>query len=52
MDGTVAPLKAICDIAEEHKAIVLIDECHATAVFGKVSRPAESERPPLSCAHK
>lgn len=30
MDGTVAPLKEICDLAEKHGAITLIDECHAT----------------------
>lgn len=30
MDGDVAPLKEICDLADKHKALVFIDECHAT----------------------
>lgn len=36
MDGNIAPLKEICDLAEEYKALVLIDECHATGFLGKV----------------
>ena len=36
MDGNIAPLKEICDLADEYSAIVLIDECHATGFFGKV----------------
>eukprot|EP00049_Salpingoeca_infusionum_P004169 m.75390 g.75390 ORF g.75390 m.75390 type:complete len:421 (-) comp12449_c1_seq1:177-1439(-) len=38
MDGTIAPLKDICDLAEEYEAVVLIDECHATGFFGKTGR--------------
>jgi len=38
MDGNVAPLKAICDIAEKYKALTYIDECHATGFFGKTGR--------------
>ena len=33
--GDVAPLREICDIAEQHNAFVFIDECHATGFFGK-----------------
>lgn len=38
MDGNVAPLKEICDLADKYKAIVFIDECHATGFFGKTGR--------------
>ncbi|WP_226479328.1 aminotransferase class I/II-fold pyridoxal phosphate-dependent enzyme [Natrinema amylolyticum] len=33
MDGTVAPLEAICDAAEEHGAWVMADEAHATGLY-------------------
>ena len=38
MDGTVAPLKEICDLAEKYNALTFIDECHATGFFGKTGR--------------
>uniref|UniRef100_A0A673WE41 Glycine C-acetyltransferase n=1 Tax=Salmo trutta TaxID=8032 RepID=A0A673WE41_SALTR len=34
MDGDMAPLKRICDLAEEYGAMVFIDECHATGFMG------------------
>lgn len=34
MDGDVAPLDAVCDAAEAHDALVMIDEAHATGVLG------------------
>lgn len=40
MDGDVAPLKDICDLAEKHDAMVFIDECHATGFFGEGGRGA------------
>merc|ERR1711871_161639 len=38
MDGDVAPLDEICDLAEKYDATVFIDECHATGFFGKTGR--------------
>jgi len=41
MDGNVAPLKQIIDLAEKYKSLVFIDECHATGFFGKTGRGTE-----------
>lgn len=38
MDGTVAQLDKICELAEKYKALVLVDECHATGFMGKTGR--------------
>lgn len=38
MDGHVAKLKEICDLADEFQAMVMVDECHATGFFGKTGR--------------
>ncbi len=35
MDGVVAPLDKICDLADKYDAMVMIDECHATGFIGK-----------------
>lgn len=35
MDGLVAPLDKICDLAEKYGALVMIDECHATGFIGQ-----------------
>ncbi|XP_037930192.1 2-amino-3-ketobutyrate coenzyme A ligase, mitochondrial-like, partial [Teleopsis dalmanni] len=33
MDGNIAPLPQICDLADKYNALVFIDECHATGFF-------------------
>ncbi len=38
MDGLVAPLDEICDLADKYDALVMIDECHATGFIGKTGR--------------
>jgi len=38
MDGDIAPLKTICDLADKYQAMVMIDECHATGFMGKTGR--------------
>lgn len=38
MDGDIAPLDKICEIADKHNAIIMIDECHATGFVGKTGR--------------
>lgn len=38
MDGTIAQLDHICDLAERHGALVMIDDCHATGFLGRTGR--------------
>ena len=38
MDGVAAPLGPLCDLAERYEALLLIDEAHATGVFGPNGR--------------
>lgn len=38
MDGDVAPLDRICDLADKYDALVFVDECHATGFFGPTGR--------------
>ncbi|HZW12466.1 MAG TPA: glycine C-acetyltransferase [Noviherbaspirillum sp.] len=38
MDGTIAQLDKICDLADKYGALVMIDECHATGFMGKTGR--------------
>lgn len=38
MDGNVAPLNEICDLADRFSALVFVDECHATGFFGPTGR--------------
>jgi len=38
MDGYVAHLDKICDLADKYQAMVMVDECHATGFIGKTGR--------------
>lgn len=38
MDGNIANLKGICDLAEKYDALVLVDDSHATGFMGKTGR--------------
>src|SRR5271166_270129 len=35
MDGIIADLKAVCDLAEQHNALVMVDDSHAVGFLGK-----------------
>jgi 2-amino-3-ketobutyrate coenzyme A ligase len=38
MDGTIADLQAICQLAQKHNALTMIDDAHATGFLGKTGR--------------
>ena len=44
MDGLLAPLDDICDLAEQYDAMVMIDECHATGFIGETGRGTLEEK--------
>lgn len=44
MDGTIAQLDKICDLADRYDAMVGIDECHATGFLGKTGRGTHEYR--------
>lgn len=44
MDGLVAPLDEICDLADQYEALVMIDECHATGFIGKTGIGTPEEK--------
>ena len=44
MDGTIAQLDKICDLADQYDAIVMIDECHSTGFIGKTGRGTHEYR--------
>ena len=44
MDGTIAQLDKICDLADQYDAMVMIDECHATGFMGKTGRGTHEYR--------
>jgi glycine C-acetyltransferase len=44
MDGTIAQLDKICDLAEKYNALVMSDECHATGFMGRTGRGVHEYR--------
>jgi glycine C-acetyltransferase len=44
MDGTIAQLDKICDLADRYDAIVMIDECHSSGFIGKTGRGTHEYR--------
>jgi glycine C-acetyltransferase len=43
MDGIVANLKGVCDLADKYDALVMVDECHAAGFIGKTGRGAAEQ---------
>ena len=43
MDGIVADLKGVCDLAEKYDALVMVDDSHATGFIGKTGRGTHEE---------
>ena len=44
MDGLLAPLDKICDLADQYDALVMVDECHATGFIGTTGRGTPEEK--------
>ena len=44
MDGTIAQLDKICDLADQYQALVMIDECHSMGFLGKTGRGTHEYR--------
>ena len=44
MDGTIAQLDVICDLADKYDAIVMMDESHASGFMGKTGRGTHEYR--------
>jgi glycine C-acetyltransferase len=44
MDGTIANLKSICDLADKHNALTMIDDCHAAGFLGANGRGTHEYR--------
>ncbi len=44
MDGSIAQLDKVCDLADKYDAIVMIDECHASGFMGKTGRGTHEHR--------
>ena len=43
MDGTIAKLDKICDLAEKYDALVFVDDCHSTGFIGKHGKGTQEE---------
>jgi 5-aminolevulinate synthase len=51
MDGDVAPVSRICDLAERYRAMTYIDEVHSAGMYGPAGDPLPvAQRPPRIAA--
>ena len=44
MDGIIAQIDVICDLADKYEALVMVDDCHATGFVGKTGRGTHEYR--------
>ncbi|HLS30119.1 MAG TPA: glycine C-acetyltransferase [Flavobacteriaceae bacterium] len=44
MDGLMAPLDEICDLADKYEALVMVDDCHAAGFMGETGRGTIEEK--------
>ena len=44
MDGTIAQLDKICDLADQYQVLVMVDECHSTGFLGRTGRGTHEHR--------
>lgn len=51
MDGNVAPMDKICDLAEKYNALVMVDECHSAGVVGSKGRSKRTVQPVRAYRH-
>jgi glycine C-acetyltransferase len=51
MDGTIANLGDICDLADRYDALTMIDDCHATGVLGDTGRGTHEYRGVMGRVH-
>ena len=52
MDGTIANLERICDLADEHDALTMIDDCHAAGFLGEHGRGTHEYRGVISTSSR
>jgi glycine C-acetyltransferase len=51
MDGLVAPLDKICDLADKYDALVMVDECHAAGFIGATGKGTQKKRGDGTCRY-
>lgn len=49
MDGTIAQLDKICELADKYQAIIMMDECHASGFMGKTGRGTHEHHNVMGC---